>query len=214
MLVAAALAFGLAIWLHFRSDNESPTPKSPRGVPTYPMSRRAQGIAEAQASEPPKRRLTDKRQAAAQQALEASAREREQAERIKREVKEELASNPRALADRLARLHEEGRKIRQRVKPDQPTLGQALSMVGHMFQYPHVAVSLEREAIRWNESVRNQLTLAAHRFIPDWEKCPTLPQDQILLMARLTADGPRLVAFLDARLGLLENIIKEIRQGQ
>ncbi len=117
-------------------------------------------------------------------------------------------------ANRLARLHGEGREIRQRAKPDRPTPMEAMTTIRLMFKYPHVSVGLERRAVEWSESVRNQLALSAPRFVPEWEAGPPAPPGPPpFLMSHMTADGVALVAFLDARLGLLENIIRDVRRG-
>jgi hypothetical protein len=121
---------------------------------------------------------------------------------------------PTKIADDLGRLYQEGRALRHAIKPDHATPMELLGAGLQMFKYPNVSAGRETQALRWNERVRNQLALHAQRFAPDWENAPALPQPQSpLLMTRITADGAALVTFLDARLGLLENIITEIRHS-
>ena len=131
-------------------------------------------------------------------------------------IAEELSADPDsrvALRDRLARLHGEGRKLRRGIKPDLSDPWQALTHVGTIFRYPNVPVSAEQEVRRWTERAQNQLTLSAPRFVPQWEGGPSLPHPPFTQINVVT-DGRALVRFLDARLGLLENIMDELREGR
>jgi hypothetical protein len=198
---------------------------------------------------PPKFNVGKARAKAVAKAKDGWAREDEQRERIKREVKEErevdererragtaflakqlsdvhaavarptpgpgaavTSASPRQLADRLGRLHEDGRRLRQHVKPDDPSPFQTIAQ--GMFRYPNVSHSLEEQGRRWSDEVRDQLTLSAVRFVPEWETGPSLPNRQSLgMVGMMFADGLALVTFLDARLGLLRNIINELRRS-
>lgn len=117
---------------------------------------------------------------------------------------------PSQLADKLGRLYQQGRKLRHSVKPEEPTPVEMLSIMSKIFRYPTVEKRLEYNARQWSERVRNQLALHAPRFTPDWEKCPKLRQP-LDIVPQIAADGPQLLVFIDARLGLLENIIDEVR---
>jgi hypothetical protein len=117
------------------------------------------------------------------------------------------------LADRLARLHRDGRTLRRRIKPDTSDPMQLLSSAMSITAYPAASVNSEREARSWSERVQNQLTLSAPRFVPEWERGPALPMRPILVPA-VVADGRVLVRLLDGRLGLLENIIGDLRGGK
>jgi hypothetical protein len=59
-------------------------------------------------------------------------------------------------------------------------------------------------APQWDGKVRAELTPSARRFVPEWDAVAPL----------LTTDGPKIVAFLDAKLSLLLRIIGELRDGK
>jgi hypothetical protein len=118
----------------------------------------------------------------------------------------------RELADVLAELHAEGRSLRERVKPENaPVYLLALQT----FRFPNVPAHEQTSARQWDGKVRSELAAHAARFVPEWEGIAGLPPSNGgFAVPMITADGRRIVAFLDAKLALLLRLIAELRDGK
>jgi hypothetical protein len=115
----------------------------------------------------------------------------------------------RELADTLAELHAEGRFLSERVQPEHvwPAV--------QTFRFPSVPAHEQTNARQWDGKVRAELAAHAPRFVPEWDGAAELPQShRQFAVPMLTADGRRIVAFLDAKLALLLRLITELRDGK
>jgi hypothetical protein len=118
----------------------------------------------------------------------------------------------RDTADALAELHADGRRLRERVKPEHTPLH---LLVLQAYRFPSVPAQEETNARQWDARVKAELTARARRFVPEWEGIAGLPPGRSDFTAvRLIADGRRIATFMDSKLALLLRFITELRDGK
>lgn len=118
-----------------------------------------------------------------------------------------------AFVDRLAGLYVEGKEHRDRVSPESPP---HLLVLQQMRAWSPLLMAQEQRRTRvWDRTVQAELVREAQRFVPEWDAAGSLADIRAVIGVPLaTVDAETIARFYDAKLRVLQGVVRELRHDR